>query len=367
MRPRNAAGLLVCCIMLAAAAHTGAQETEFRGAVEEMAGLTIPLDGSATADFGSASTLDGALEISEGSFTIRLAGRLSILYGSRAAYARAALSLDPDSRIGVLTSPGFDPAAYDPTVPDTSWFTTLSLSEAVLSLSAGSIAAEAGKTIVNWGVGTAFSPADFFSDIDYSGGSPARRSSLIGRLSWFPGAVSRVELAVEPFSAQGATYAARGYSITGDSLAVAIEAGFRQGSPSRFLAALELSADIPVISPYMELATFYALDGSGDLTFKAMAGAQSRIGDLSLVAEYAYDAASASAHRAFIRAALPLGDWVSIALPAIIDFSQGSFSSGLIVSVPDLQGISLSLSASAARSAAGSWSAGADLSARASF
>lgn len=348
----------------------GAQEMEFRASAEQVVGASLLLDASLPATYGSSSSLDGALEFSHGVASIKLSGRLSILYGSRATNARAALALDPDSRIGVLTSPGYNPETYDPTNPDSSWFTTLALNEAVMSFSYDKMSVEIGKTIVNWGVGTAFSPADFFSDIDYAGGSPSRRSSFLGRLSWFPGPVSRVDIAAEPFSYTGATYALRGYSIIGDAVAFAIEAGYRQGiapSSSLIIAAVELSLDIPVISPYGEIATSFELGGSRKLSYKALAGAQSRIGNLSLMAEYCYNDTLTSLHKAFLRAALPLGDWVNLAVPAFIDFTSGSFSSGLIVAIPDFEGIALALSVSASRSASGNWSAGADLSARASF
>jgi hypothetical protein len=371
MRPSLAVKLLAP--LVAAWALTAvclAQEPEFGGSVEQSAGVALPLYGSFAPTFGSATSIDGTFALARDSISVKLSGRLSILYGSKASNARAALALDPDSRIGVLTSPGYDPDTYNPAVPDGSWFASLSLKEAVLSFSVRNLALEAGKTIVNWGVGTAFSPADFFSDIDYSGGSPSRQSSLIGRLSWFPSPVSRLDIAAEPFSAKGATYAARGYSIAGDRLAFAVEAGYRRGispAPDLALAALELSLDLPFVSPYGEISTGISLDGSGEISIKAMAGAQTRIGDLSLLAEYGYDDSSSSTHRAFLRAALPLGDWVTIAAPFIIDFSAGSFTSGLVVAVPDLEGIALSLSASASLSAMGTWSTTADLSARAAF
>lgn len=371
MRPSLRAGVLALGAMVCALAATpGAQELEFGGSVEQLAGIALTLDSSRAAAFGSATSLNTALRISGNSLSVKVSGKLSVLYGSRASSARAGLALEADSRIGVLTLPGYDPDSYNPANPDTSWFSTLSLSEAVLSCSVRNANLEIGKTIVNWGVGKAFSPVDFFSGIDFSGGNPSRRASLIGRVSWFPGPVSRVELAAKPFSAQGGTYAIRAYSIFGERLALALAAGFRQSlspAPSTALAGIEFSLDLPYVAPYGELASSYSLDDSGNLSLKAMAGGQSRIGDLSLLAEYGYDDASSSTHRGFFRAAFPVGEWVTIAIPIMIDFSLGSSSSGIVASLADLGGIAISLSATASRSLAGTWSAAADLGALVSF
>ncbi len=149
------------------------------------------------------------------------------------------------------------------------------LDELALAWDIGPFAFEAGKTIANWGVGKAFSPADFFAEFDYSSGTPSRRSSLLARATWFAGATSRVDLVYAPYAASAnalagdagsggavpsatptsAIIAARAYATAFDSLAFALAAGFRgaaESSPASLLGALEATFDLPFVSPYGE-------------------------------------------------------------------------------------------------------------------
>lgn len=393
---RGAAILLVALAALAAAPGAGAQaaadssganmsgEATISGQVRQTASVATALSGGASFTGGAATSLSLALDARRASASLRASLHFSVLYGNEAAALWATLAASPSAGSSLLMAPAFDAAAAAPEC-----LALLALDELALAWDIGPLALEAGKTIANWGVGKAFSPADFFAEFDYSSGSPSRRSGLLARATWFAGATSRIDLVYAPYAASAnalagagsgggapgstptsAIVAARAYATAFDSLAFALAAGFRGAagtSPASLLGALEATFDLPFVSPYGEASIAAALDGSKTIAYSLLGGSQARIGDASLLAEYLYSPQAAAAHSVFAQAGLPIDEWISISAPLLYYPESGALTVAATLAASDIAGLSLAVTASASRSSAQAWSGKLALSARTSF
>lgn len=357
--------LLVAGIAVAGAEPAPAEGATLSGRLRQSASAYSPIAGGLSVSGGAATSLSLSIEANRGSAALRATVLLSLLYGDDAAAQWASLAASPETADLVLMAP-----AFDASLPAPEAAILLSLSELALRWDSGAFAFAAGKTYANWGVGKAFSPADFFAEFDYSSGTPARRSKLIAGASWFPGETTRVDLVADPWAAAGAAAAARLYSTAFDTLAYAAALGFRAAagsSPERLIGSAELSLDLPFASPYAEAALSLPLDGSSGLSWSLMAGAAARLGDISLLAEYRLDPSDSERHAFFAQASLPVDEWVSLSAPVLYYPDSGTLSASLGVAISDVAGLDLGATASVSRLSSSSWSAKLSLAALFSF
>ena len=335
------------------------------GHVQQSASVATPLSGAASLSGGAASTLTLALDASSGSASFRASAHFAILYGNEASALWSSLLLSPGKALSTLMTPAFDLSAA---APET--IALFSLDELALRWDIGAFAFEAGKTYANWGVGKAFSPADFFAEFDYSSGSPTRLPKLMARATWFPSATSRVDLVYDPYAAAGATLAARAYSTAFDSLAFSAAAGLRAAagtSPRSLLGAIEATLDLPFFSPYGEAAAAFPLDGSTAISYSLLGGGMTRIGDATIIGEYLFSPVASVRHSVFAQIGAPIDEWISLSLPALYYPESGMLTAGITVSASDIEGLDFGLTAAASRSASQAWSGKLSLIARAGF
>ncbi len=345
--------------------NVGAEGATLSGRLRQSAALSSPISGGFALSGGAATSLALSLEASRGSASLRASAVLSLLRGDDAAAEWAALAAAPQAAGLILMAP-----AFEASLPAPEAAIILSLGELALRWDAGAFAFMAGQTYANWGVGKAFSPADFFADFDYSSGTPARRSALIAGASWFPGATTRIDFVAEPWAAAGAAAALRLYSTAFDTLAYAAAFGVRAAagaSPERLIGSAEASLDLPFASPYAEAALSLPLDGSGGLAWALMAGATARVGDLALLGEYRFDPGASDRHAAFVQASLPVDEWISLSAPVLYYPDSGTFSASLAAAISDAAGLDFGAAASVSRSSALAWSAKLSFSALLSF
>ena len=329
------------------------------------ASAAAPFSGGPSLSGGAATSIALVLDARRGSASLRASGHFSLLYGDEAASFWASLGAYPDGAASLLMAPAFDPLSA---APET--VALLALDDASLGWDIGPFAFEAGKTYANWGVGKAFSPADFSAEFDYSSGSPARRSKLLARATWFAGATSRIDLVYDPYAAAGATIAARAYATAFDALAGSVAAGIREAagsSPRSLLAAVETSFDLPFVSPYAEAAFTLPLDGSSPLSYSLLGGGVARVGDFVLLGEYLFTQAAEMGQGVFAQASLPIDEWLSLSLPLLYYPESGALTSSLALTASDIAGLTLGIAATATRSASLSWGGKISLSARTDF
>lgn len=357
--------LLTAGLAVAGAEPAPAEGATLSGRLRQSASATSPLAGGLSVSGGAATSLSLSIEANRGSASLRATVLLSLLCGDDAAAQWAVLAAAPRTADLILMAPAFDPSAAAPEAA-----ILLSLSELALRWDVGAFAFMAGQTYANWGIGKAFSPADFFAEFDYSSGTPARRSKLIAGASWFPGVTTRVDLVADPWAAAGAAAALRLYSTAFDTLAYAAAFGLRAAAgaaPERLIGSAEASLDLSIASPYAEAALSLPLDGSSSLSWAAMAGATARIGDLALLGEYRFDPDAAERHAIFAQASLPVDEWVTLSAPILYYPDSDTFSATLAAAISDVAGLDLGASASASRSPASAWSAKLSFSALLSF
>jgi len=364
----------LAALFLLALSAVGAEAPKLWGSAWQSAsGSLDPASGSAEA--GSCTSLslsfeagnseaDPAEASSSAKTDVEAAVKLSVLSGREAKLLWASLKAHPSRAFGSFTYPVFDAAAQAPQL-----LTVASIESLALRWSGGVFGAEAGMTTVNWGVGKAFSPADFFADIDYSEDKPRRLSRLLGRFSWFPSATDRVDFVVDPVGPDGTTLASRAYGQVGDAAACGMALGLRfpSGASPLLLGALDFSLDLPFASPYGEAVVKLPLDAPASPAFEAMGGFSTCLGDLVLMGEYLYSPDAMPAHSIFASASLPLDEWtaLSLGLSLLPEFGAGSGSLGIELSGP--ANLTTSLSVSGLRSVAGLWTLVAGASARIDF
>ncbi len=348
------------------AAQAGAaEELTLRGHVIQTASAMTPLSGNLSVKAGASTTLALSLDARHDSASLRASLHCSILYGEEPVNQWASLAAFPDAAAFVLMTPDFDPLAA---VPDSMFL--LALDDLALRWDLESFAFEAGVTYVNWGLGKAFSPADFFAEFDYGSGTPARRPKFLGRATWFPASTARIDLVCDPYSSEGPTLAARAYLTAFDSLAFAAAAGLRDktGSSSAiFLGAFETTFDLPFISPYGEAAVQFPVDNPAAVEPSLLGGAMARAGNLSLLGEYLFSPGASPKHGIYAQATLPVDEWLSLSAPFLYYPESGTLSTGISLAASGLDGFDLSITASAARAVSHSWSGKLAASARFAF
>ena len=371
MKTRHFAGgrallVLAAVFALGTAARVEADDgITLSGHVQQSASGAMSFSGNPSPSGGAASSLALALDASRGSTSFRASVHFALLYGNEAASLWSSFLLAPGKGLAFLMAPAFD--ALSP-APET--IALFALDDLALSWDSGAFAFEAGKTYANWGLGKAFSPADFFAEFDYSSGSPARLSKLIARATWFPGATSRVDLVYDPYAVAGSTIAARAYIAAYDSLAFSAAAGLRAASgtsPRSFLGAIEATFDLPFATPYGEAALALPLDGSAAPSWSLLGGGVARIGEATILGEYLFSPEASEKHSIFSQIGVPIDEWVSFSLPVLYYPESGILAAGITLSASDLAGLDLGLSASANRSASQSWSGKFSITARSAF
>lgn len=362
----RAALLLAAALAFGAATRAEAADgISLSGHVQQSASGAMSFSGSPSPSGGAASTLALALDGSRGSTSFRASVHFALLYGNEAATLWSSLQLSPGKALAFLIAPAFEAAS-----PAPERIALLALDDLALRWDTGAFAFEAGKTYANWGLGKAFSPADFFAEFDYSSGSPTRLSKLIARATWFPGATSRVDLVYDPYAATGATIAARAYATAFDSLALSAAAGIRAAagtSPRSFLGAIEATFDLPFASPYGEAAVVLPLDGSAAASWSLLGGGIARIGGATMLGEYLFSPEATTHHSIFAQIGAPIDEWASLSLPVLYYPESGILAAAITISLSDLAGLDLGLSASANRSASQAWSGKLSLTARCGF
>ena len=324
------------------------------GQVRQSASVSAALPGLTAISGGAASTLALNLEANRESASVRASAHISILGGEKATLFWASALASPGKAVWLLAAPSFDPAASIP-----SRMVILSLEELSLRWDTGPFNFEAGRTFANWGVGKAFSPADFFSEFDYSSGTPTRLSKLLARATWFPGATSRVDIVCDPYAEAGFTLAARAYTTAFGSLALSVATGLREAagpSPRRVLGAIEASCDLPFVSPYGETSVTVPLDNPAAMSWSMLAGGTTQLAGATIVGEYLFSPEASVRHSLYVQAVLPLDDWIALSVPALGYPESGILATGLTLTASGIAGLDWALSASANRSASGAWS-----------
>jgi len=363
---RRAALLLLALAALGATPRAEAADgITLSGHAQQTASVATPFSGGPSFSGGAATGITLVLDARRDSASLRASMHFSILYGDEAENLWASLMASSVGANSLLMAPAFDPLSPAPQV-----IALFALDDAALSWDIGSFAFEAGKTYANWGVGRAFSPADFFAEFDYSSGTPARRSKLIARATWFTGATSRVDLVYDPFAASGSSFAVRAYATPFNSLACSVAAGFREAarsSPRNILGAFETSFDLLFVSPYAEAAFAMPLDGSSAATFSFLGGGIVRAGDITLLGEYLFQPIAAIKHGIFAQASLPFDEWLSLSIPLLYYPESGALTSGAAFTASDIAGLTLGITATVNRSVSQSWSGKLTFQARTNF
>ena len=337
---RGGRALLLATVIaaLGTAARVGAaEELALHGHVEQSIFVETPLSEGLAFEGGAAATLALALDARRDSASLRASLHLSALYGN-----------------GVSENSSF----------------ILALDDLALSWDMGAFAFELGKTYVNWGLGKAFSPADFFTEIDFSSGSPSLRSKFLGRATWFPGNTTRIDLVGDPYATIGPTLAARVYTTAFDSLAFSASAGIRDATDSsslNLLGAIEATFDLPFLSPYGEAAVQLPVDDPAAAAISLLGGAMARAGDLTLLGEYLFSPRASLRHSIFAQATLPVDEWISLSAPLLYYPEPGSLSTGISLAASGLDGFDLGITALATRAISHSWSGKLVVSARFAF
>ncbi|MDP2790363.1 MAG: hypothetical protein Q8O15_01255 [Rectinemataceae bacterium] len=360
--------LLLAAFLSAMGAATrvgAAEELTLRGHVQQTASAITPLSEDVSFEAGAFTTLVLSLDARHNTASLRASLHFSILYGVESANHWTSLAAFPEGADFIFMTPEFDPLAA---APDTVFL--LALDDLALRWDIGSFAFEVGKTYANWGLGKAFSPADFFAEFDYASGTPSRRSKFLGRITWFPGSTARIDMVCDPYAAEGPTLAARAYATVFDSLAFSAAAGLRDtvGSSSlTFLGALETTFDLPFVSPYGELAILAPLDDPAAAEFRLLGGAMARAGNLTMLGEYLFSPGAPMRHSIFAQASLPVDEWISLSAPFLYYPETGSLSTGISLAASGLGGLDLGITALATRAAVHSWSGKLVVSARFDF
>ncbi len=340
-------------LLLASLRGVSAQEgLSLSAQAETAASLRAKIAAPFSVSLGSAAGLGLLVEGSRQEASLRARARLSLLQGKEASDLWLVLSL-PGSGGYLLSAPAFDPASAAPTA-----ILALALEELALRGRAGPISFQAGLSHANWGMGKAFSPADFFTGIDYSSGRPSRRSIVLAKATWYPTPVSSLELVMTPYSRIGKALALRGYATILDALTVAVSAGLHEDVGSSFgilMGGAELSVDLPYVSPYGEAAASLDPAKGWNLEYSILAGAEARIADVSLAGEYLFAPSETAVHSLYGAAAWKIDEWFSLALPLSYTPSPESLSFGAALSASGLGSMEYQGSLSWEKNTAGDW------------
>ncbi len=357
-----AAALLLLAPLFALGADEGLQ---FSTRVTTKVSLNSDLGFTSAPSIGSATSLGLRLEGARGNASLRAGASLSLLQGNEASDLWMAKTMPSALGDFLLMSPAFDPAAVAPSV-----ILTLALEELTISGYAGPFAFESGLSHANWGLGRAFSPADYFTDIDYSSGQPSRRALLLAKALWYPGPTSSLELVFSPYSKLGQALALRAYTSLGDAATLAVSAGIQRAEGSSTELALggaELSLDLPLVSVYAESAFVFDPYRNWDFSYSIMGGGETRIADIVISAEYLFAPNETAKSSTYATVAWTIDEWFSLAMPLVFRPSPEFLRLGLSLSASSLGSMDYAANLFFQKTAASGWSTGLSIQAGLAF
>lgn len=287
----------------------------------------------------AASALELALRAGGDGARAEAAFKATLLNGSAAAYFAALPG--PAVSGGVLVVP-FSTAPASALL--------LELRSLQIRLDLGDTRLRAGRQVLNFGRGQAFSPADVFARRDLSGLSPARAPVDALRLSGPFGQFGGWDLVAAPRAAPvDGTYAARAWAW-----AFGVDGGLlagRDGERGDWLAAADFQFDLGATFRGEALLRY---SDSGDARVSAMAGLDWSLGDLLLAAEYYRNGdgiagavplsgapGAASEHFLFASLAWRAGDFATLAASALADLDEGLWAPALALTLDATQGSDL--------------------------
>ena len=322
------AGLVpaVAAVLLLTAASGAAQETSWTlgGSLIQRA-FAAAAESAAGADYtyGSATTLEATLRARSPVLRAEFSAEAALLTGAAAeAFAAAVSALPPDT-------------LYAPSAPaGAETILAARVRTAYVKWTAEGFSLTTGRQIVNYGKGTAWSPADLFTERDYSGLSVARRGSDALRLTVPLGALSLAEAVAAPASdpAEG-TYALRAAGLLFGTLEGSL-VGARDGASDMWIGGGDFKFDLTWISFHGD-AAYSAPDSGGAGNLRAVMGFDTSFGDFVLGAEYYFNGAHATdplfpgAHNAYAALTWSAADYHTLALSALGDLEAGLFAATL--------------------------------------
>ena len=190
----------------------------------------------------------------------------------------------------------------------------------------------AGRQIVNYGKGTAWSPVDLFTERDYSGLSVVRRGSDALRLTVPLGLLSLAEAVAAPASdpAEG-VYALRTSGLLFATLEGSL-VGAWNGKSEGWMAGGDFKFDLAWISFHVD-AAYSAPRSGGPGDLRAALGFDTSFGDFVLAGEYycngggdAADPMFPGAHNAYAALTWKAADYHTLALTGLFDLESGIFA-----------------------------------------
>ncbi|MBN1242670.1 MAG: hypothetical protein JXA15_08190 [Spirochaetales bacterium] len=295
----------------------------------------------------AASALELALRAGGDSARAEAAFTATVLNGS-AAEAMIALATSMSLPSGSPFASGG--ALVVPLASDPASVLLLELRSLQLRLDLGEARLRAGRQVVNFGRGQAFSPADVFARRDLSGLSPARAPVDALRLSGPFGQFGGWDLVAAPRAeAEDGTYAARAWAW-----AFGVDGGLiagRDGGRGDWLAAADVQFDLGATFRGEVLLRY---SDSGDARVSAMAGLDWSLGDLLMGAEYYRNGdgaagavplsgapGAASEHYLFATLGWQAGDFASLSASALAELDEGLWAPALALTVDATQSADL--------------------------
>lgn len=244
--------------------------------------LTARLFGSASegaqAWCGSAVTLETTLAADGDVLRAEFSSEASVLAGSAVDALAAAVSS------------GYIPADTLHAPEDLSSAETalaFRVRTAYAKWNAPAFALTVGRQVVNYGKGAAWSPADIFTEVDYSGLSLVRRGSDAVRLTVPLGPLSRMEAVAAPASdPAGGAYALRLAGLAFDTVDGSLVGAWNGGAEAWVLGG-DAKADLSAFSLHAEATV--SLPYGGEEFLRALIGFDTSFGDFVLAGEYYYN------------------------------------------------------------------------------
>lgn len=334
-RPRTAAytGLVpvaALALLLAAAVPGAAQESSWTlgGSLTQQAYAAAAESGSsAEGSYGSATTLEATLRARGPVLRAEFSAEAALLAGASAEAFAAAAALPGGVPADTLYSPG--------DLSDAETVLAARVRTAYVKWTVEGFSLTAGRQIVNYGKGTAWSPVDLFTERDFSGLSLARRGSDALRLTVPLGALSLAEAVASPASdpAEG-TYALRAAGLVFGTLEGSL-VGARKGGAEEWIVGGDFKFDLSRISFHGD-AAYSIPDSGGSGNLRCVLGFDTSFGDFVLGAEYYYNGAGVAgdplfpgAHNAYGALSWSAADYHTLALSALADLEHALFAATL--------------------------------------
>lgn len=323
-RGRRVGTLASALALLAAAPGLAAQEASWSlgGSLTEQA-FAVALEGEPSASYGSAATLETTLRARGSVLRAEVSAEAALLSGAAAQAFVDAGALPPDTLYA--TGDTSDPDSVETVL-------AARMRTAYLKWNADAFSLTLGRQIVNYGKGTAWSPADLFTERDYSGLSVVRRGSDALRLTVPLGSLSLAEAVAAPSSdpAEG-VYALRAAGLLFDVLDGSL-VGAWNGKSDEWIAGGDAKFDLDWISFHADAA--YSIPaGGGEGAARTVLGFDTSFGDCIWVGEYYYNGGGAAAdpafpgaHNAYSALTWNLADYHALALSGLWDLEAALFS-----------------------------------------